>query len=101
MIEAGQRIHGPPTSDLIRLIEWREPSPFFVEILGTRLGLTVRFDLLRTTPFAGLGVRHVHTLRERQLSVIQEDTGWRRGWESNPRIKVLQTSALPLGYRAA
>ena len=25
---------------------------------------------------------------------------WRRGWESNPRIKVLQTSALPLGYRA-
>ena len=26
--------------------------------------------------------------------------GWRRGWESNPRIKVLQTSALPLGYRA-
>jgi hypothetical protein len=26
---------------------------------------------------------------------------WRRGWESNPRIKVLQTSPLPLGYRAA
>jgi hypothetical protein len=26
--------------------------------------------------------------------------GWRRGGESNPRIKVLQTSALPLGYRA-
>jgi hypothetical protein len=26
---------------------------------------------------------------------------WRRGWESNPRIKVLQTLALPLGYRAA
>src|SRR5271156_5834258 len=25
---------------------------------------------------------------------------WRRGWESNPRIKVLQTSPLPLGYRA-
>src|ERR1051326_8038012 len=25
---------------------------------------------------------------------------WRRGGESNPRIKVLQTSALPLGYRA-
>ena len=28
------------------------------------------------------------------------DLGWRRGGESNPRIKVLQTSALPLGYRA-
>jgi hypothetical protein len=26
---------------------------------------------------------------------------WRRGAESNRRIKVLQTSALPLGYRAA
>ena len=26
--------------------------------------------------------------------------GWRRGAESNRRIKVLQTSALPLGYRA-
>src|SRR5450759_4478133 len=26
--------------------------------------------------------------------------GWRRGSESNRRIKVLQTSALPLGYRA-
>jgi len=28
------------------------------------------------------------------------DEAWRRGGESNPRIKVLQTSALPLGYRA-
>ena len=26
--------------------------------------------------------------------------GWRRGTESNRRIKVLQTFALPLGYRA-
>src|SRR5215469_3862864 len=26
---------------------------------------------------------------------------WRRGWESNPRIKVLQTSPLPIGYRAS
>ncbi len=26
---------------------------------------------------------------------------WRRGWESNPRMKVLQTSPLPLGYRAS
>ena len=26
--------------------------------------------------------------------------GWRRGSESNRRIKVLQTFALPLGYRA-
>ena len=25
---------------------------------------------------------------------------WRRGWESNPRMKVLQTSPFPLGYRA-
>jgi hypothetical protein len=25
---------------------------------------------------------------------------WRRGRESNPRMEVLQTSALPLGYLA-
>ena len=29
-----------------------------------------------------------------------ERGGWRRGSESNRRIKVLQTSPLPLGYRA-
>ncbi len=28
------------------------------------------------------------------------DGCWRRGGESNSRIKVLQTSPLPLGYRA-
>ncbi len=28
------------------------------------------------------------------------DFVWRRGWESNPRIQVLQTRALPLGYHA-
>ena len=28
------------------------------------------------------------------------DSNWRRGSESNRRIKVLQTSPLPLGYRA-
>src|ERR1700757_1423543 len=28
------------------------------------------------------------------------EKGWRRGSESNRRIKVLQTSPLPLGYRA-
>src|SRR5499427_5488584 len=37
--------------------------------------------------------------------VLKEDEGarfkeWRRGSESNRRIKVLQTSPLPLGYRA-
>ena len=29
-----------------------------------------------------------------------EEEEWRRGWESNPRMKVLQTSPFPLGYRA-
>ena len=33
-------------------------------------------------------------------SIVFRALNWRRGWESNPRIKVLQTSALPLGYRA-
>lgn len=32
------------------------------------------------------------------LYLHQKDT--RRGWESNPRIAVLQTAALPLGHRA-
>jgi hypothetical protein len=34
------------------------------------------------------------------LAVTGRDEGWRRGSESNRRIKVLQTSPLPLGYRA-
>src|SRR6516225_7059563 len=34
------------------------------------------------------------------MLLIWSDLDWRRGGESNPRIKVLQTSALPLGYRA-
>ncbi len=41
--------------------------------------------------------------RVEQISTTERDVrkGWRRGWESNPRIKVLQTSPLPLGYRAS
>src|SRR5439155_5229269 len=31
---------------------------------------------------------------------LEQVTSWRRGSESNRRIKVLQTSPLPLGYRA-
>src|ERR1700758_2058699 len=31
---------------------------------------------------------------------FMREKGWRRGSESNRRIKVLQTSPLPLGYRA-
>src|SRR5579862_957597 len=34
------------------------------------------------------------------LSRLSCCRNWRRGWESNPRVKVLQTSPLPLGYRA-
>ena len=32
--------------------------------------------------------------------VLVADKNWRRGSELNRRIEVLQTSALPLGYRA-
>ena len=39
-------------------------------------------------------------LRNQWDTLKIKDLEWRRGWESNPRIKVLQTSALPLGYRA-
>jgi hypothetical protein len=34
-------------------------------------------------------------------TVFLDDSRWRRGRESNPRMEVLQTSALPLGYLAA
>ena len=50
------------------------------------------------------------SLQSRSSSVAQKNVAlyvieykeedWRRGAESNRRIKVLQTSALPLGYRA-
>ena len=39
-------------------------------------------------------------LRISELQRFLELRSWRRGTESNRRIKVLQTSALPLGYRA-
>jgi hypothetical protein len=44
------------------------------------------------------------TREERRAGLMDIHKGkeyWRRGWESNPRIKVLQTSPLPLGYRAS
>src|SRR5215831_4522347 len=40
---------------------------------------------------------HIHV--EGDLRILGRK-GWRRGSESNRRIKVLQTSPLPLGYRA-
>src|SRR5271165_3277362 len=43
---------------------------------------------------AGWNRRKLHSLKE----TTRKD--WRRGSESNRRIKVLQTSPLPLGYRA-
>ena len=39
--------------------------------------------------------------RARLMDFHEGKEDWRRGWESNPRIKVLQTSPLPLGYRAS
>ena len=39
-----------------------------------------------------------HRIVVREFSDAKPD--WRRGSESNRRIKVLQTSPLPLGYRA-
>ncbi len=35
-----------------------------------------------------------------RVAVLPDAKILRRGWESNPRIGVLQTPALPLGYRA-
>ena len=52
------------------------------------------FDLER-------GTRKGHDKQVACNFFIPQRNFWRRGWESNPRIKVLQTSPLPLGYRAA
>jgi hypothetical protein len=39
--------------------------------------------------------------RQEGAATLQDGQEWRRGSESNRRIKVLQTSPLPLGYRAS
>lgn len=36
-----------------------------------------------------------------QREGIAVSPSWRRRWDSNPGIEVLQTSALPLGYAAS
>ena len=76
VIEAGPRQNGLPTFELAicdqahRTARARSlgiardhmgPDLFSVEIPGTRLGPTLRSDLLRTAPFAGLGVAHVNS----------------------------------------
>jgi hypothetical protein len=45
-----------------------------------------------------IGNQRVKTATMSRAKLLRE--GWRRGSESNRRIKVLQTSPLPLGYRA-
>ena len=53
--------------------------------------------------FAGVseaGARRRNPERSEGSHVNRSWTNWRRGSESNRRIKVLQTSPLPLGYRA-
>ena len=37
----------------------------------------------------------------RKCCIFTQASNKRRGWESNPRIAVLQTAAFPLGHRAA
>ena len=42
------------------------------------------------------GTRRVHEKKQRSNSHILKRENWRRGWDSNPRMEVLQTS--PLGH---
>src|SRR6266436_1843526 len=42
------------------------------------------------------GTRQVHGKKRRSKSQILKRENWRRGWDSNPRMEVLQTS--PLGH---
>ena len=55
------------------------------------LGPTLGSDLLHIAPFDGLGIVHLNPQKQREIPPSQVFTEWRRGWESNPRIKVLQT----------
>jgi hypothetical protein len=50
-----------------------------------------------------IGAIPSHVLKFQEIEEYSANMGlrgWRRGSESNRRIKVLQTSPLPLGYRA-
>jgi hypothetical protein len=43
----------------------------------------------------------VNGSQQEGMGDVNDWKDWRRGWDSNPCIKVLQTSPLPLGYRAS
>ena len=69
-----------------------------VEDLLAERGVTVSYEAIRLW-CRKFGPAYARALRRRhgrlgdirQLSPNQGVAGWRRGWESNPRIKVLQT----------
>ncbi len=69
----------------------RKPCRNFVVVRGRNCIIFRYLPLSRTE----LVKRTEHS----EIKQLQEKT-WRRGSESNRRIKVLQTSPLPLGYRA-
>src|SRR5260370_33501495 len=64
--------------------------------------LTRSYDLLfaKTRPANRFAVEGAIQIVA-HLALLETRKEWRRGSESNRRIKVLQTSPLPLGYRAA
>src|SRR5262249_42225954 len=69
-----------------------------LEIMKTRLGNQAETRFLLNLPWGQFCWYYVS--REYQEDVYDRKASGRRGADSNRRIKVLQTSPLPLGYRA-
>src|SRR5580658_4996265 len=106
----------PGPANFLRLAQRRHsvaPEPFKGLALGRRSHRSHLNDaILRCAP--KIAQEYLRTIQI-QVSVcnrrkargaprsprLSDLVPWRRGWESNPRIKVLQTSPLPLGYRAS
>jgi hypothetical protein len=76
-----------------------QPKEFRGKICRYQAGQDVYGNCRRILPEGGGRIKHevrAPGLKGPLLTINY----WRRGAESNRRIKVLQTSALPLGYRA-
>ena len=70
--------------------------PFHFMRMSFGRAFQMRFNLSVTTCWRA-GAKQVPQI---QKLLFMNGLRWRRGSESNRRIKVLQTLALPLGYRA-
>jgi hypothetical protein len=106
---SGQRI----TDGSLFLLETRACTPGAVESTKRRrlnpLKAAIRHTILETRHYilrgngyywAWKGLRPQRIVSRMRVGKPNTEVSWRRGSESNRRMRVLQTLALPLGYRA-